>query len=149
MSYILVIVGLIFLVIAGNIMIRGAVSIAENFGLSKLVIGLTVVAFGTSAPELVVGINAALTGVPTLALGNMVGSNIANILLVIGLPIIFFPSIIGICLILFLVIISKPFSKLSFRESSTQLGVQTHLKRLVSSNNADCPKGEQCLGLTP
>ena len=91
MSYILVIVGLIFLVIAGNIMIRGAVSIAENFGLSKLVIGLTVVAFGTSAPELVVGINAALTGVPTLALGNMVGSNIANILLVIGLPIIFFP----------------------------------------------------------
>jgi len=91
MSYILVITGLILLVFAGHILIRGAVSIAENLGLSKLVIGLTVVALGTSLPELVVGINAALAGVPTMALGNIVGSNIANILLVIGLPIIFYP----------------------------------------------------------
>lgn len=74
-------------------MIRGAVSIAENFGLSKLVIGLTVIAFGTSAPELVVGIDAALAGVPTMALGNVVGSNTANVLLVIGLPAVFYPFV--------------------------------------------------------
>ncbi len=93
MAYIEVIAGLILLVVAGDIMIRGAVSIAENFGMSKLVIGLTVIAFGTSAPELVVGIDAALTGVPSMALGNVVGSNTANILLVIGLPAVFYPFI--------------------------------------------------------
>lgn len=93
MAYIEVIAGLILLVIAGDILIRGAVSVAENFGLSKLVIGLTVIAFGTSAPELVVGIDAGLAGVPTLALGNVVGSNIANILLVVGLPAIFYPFV--------------------------------------------------------
>ena len=86
MEYIQVIAGLILLVVAGDVLIRGAVSTAENFGLSKLVIGLTVIAFGTSAPELVVGVNAALTGFPEMALGNVVGSNTANILLVIGLP---------------------------------------------------------------
>lgn len=91
MEYIEVIGGLVLLVVAGDILIRGAVSLAENFGLSKLVIGLTVVAFGTSAPELVVGIDAAIAGVPVMALGNVVGSNIANILLVIGLPAIFYP----------------------------------------------------------
>jgi len=91
LAYLTVIAGLILLVIAGDIMIRGAVSIAENLGLSKLVIGLTVIAFGTSAPELVVGIQAAYEGVPTMALGNAVGSNIANIFLVIGLPAIFYP----------------------------------------------------------
>ena len=93
MAYIEVIAGLILLVVAGDIMIRGSVSIAENFGMSKLVIGLTVIAFGTSAPELVVGVDAALAGVPTMALGNVVGSNTANILLVIGLPAVFFPFV--------------------------------------------------------
>tara|TARA_R110002096_G_scaffold416576_2_gene619484 strand:+ start:336154 stop:337122 length:969 start_codon:yes stop_codon:yes gene_type:complete len=93
LAYIEVIAGLVLLVVAGDIMIRGAVSIAENFGLSKLVIGLTVIAFGTSAPELVVGIDAALSGVPTMALGNVVGSNTANILLVIGLPAVFYPFV--------------------------------------------------------
>ncbi|MCP5380874.1 MAG: calcium/sodium antiporter [Kordiimonadaceae bacterium] len=91
MAYFTVIAGLILLVFAGDIMIRGAVSIAENLGLSKLVIGLTVIAFGTSAPELVVGLQAAYEGVPTMSLGNAVGSNIANILLVIGLPAVFYP----------------------------------------------------------
>lgn len=93
MAYLEVIAGLVLLVVAGDIMIRGAVSIAENFGLSKLVIGLTVIAFGTSAPELVVGIDAALSGVPTMALGNVVGSNTANIMLVIGLPAVFYPFV--------------------------------------------------------
>jgi cation:H+ antiporter len=93
LAYVEVIAGLVFLVAAGDILIRGAVSIAENFGISKLVVGLTVIAFGTSAPELVVGIDAAYSGVPTLALGNVVGSNIANILLVIGMPAIFYPFV--------------------------------------------------------
>lgn len=91
MEYIKLIGGLLLLVVAGDVLIRGAVSLAQSWGVSKLVIGLTVVAFGTSAPELVVGIDAALMGVPTLALGNVVGSNIANVLLVIGVPALFFP----------------------------------------------------------
>jgi cation:H+ antiporter len=93
LEYIQVIAGLILLVVAGDVLIRGAVSTAEIFGLSKLVIGLTVIAFGTSAPELVVGVNAALTGVPEMALGNVVGSNTANILLVIGIPAVCYPFI--------------------------------------------------------
>lgn len=65
---------------------RGSVGLAERLGVPSLIIGLTIVAFGTSAPELFVSVEAVLKGAPTLALGNVVGSNIANILLVIGLP---------------------------------------------------------------
>jgi cation:H+ antiporter len=67
-----------------EVLVRGAVGLAERLGVSKMVIGMTIVAFGTSAPELVVSLDAALTGVPGLAVGNVVGSNIANILLIIG-----------------------------------------------------------------
>jgi cation:H+ antiporter len=91
MAYIQVIAGLVLLVFAGDFLVRGSVSLAQRAGISKLVIGLTVVAFGTSAPELVVGIDAVLKGAPTLALGNVVGSNIANVLLVVGLPAIIAP----------------------------------------------------------
>ncbi len=91
MAYVQVIAGLLLLIFAGDFLVRGAVSIAQRAGVSPLVIGLTVVAFGTSAPELVVGIDAVLKGAPTLALGNVVGSNIANILLVIGLPALLAP----------------------------------------------------------
>ncbi|MBL4837883.1 MAG: calcium/sodium antiporter [Kordiimonadaceae bacterium] len=91
MAYIQIVVGLVLLIFAGDILVRGAVSIAQRAGISKLVIGLTVVAFGTSAPELVVGIDAILENVPTLALGNIVGSNIANILLVLGVPALIAP----------------------------------------------------------
>jgi len=86
MAYIQVVAGLVLLVFAGDFLVRGAVSLAQRAGISTLIIGLTVVAFGTSAPELVVGIDAVLKDAPTLALGNVVGSNIANILLVVGLP---------------------------------------------------------------
>jgi len=86
MAYIQVVAGLVLLVFAGDFLVRGAVSLAQRAGISKLIIGLTVVAFGTSAPELVVGIDAVLKDAPTLALGNVVGSNIANVLLVVGLP---------------------------------------------------------------
>lgn len=86
MAYIEVVAGLVLLVVAGDLLVRGAVSIAQNAGISKLIIGLTIVAFGTSAPELFVGVDAVLGGSPSLALGNVVGSNIANVLLVVGLP---------------------------------------------------------------
>ena len=91
MEYIQVVGGLVLLVIAGDLLVGGAVSLAYRLGISKVVIGLTVVAFGTSAPELVVGVDAALAGAPTLALGNVVGSNTANILLVMGLPALIIP----------------------------------------------------------
>lgn len=91
MDYIQAIAGLVILIITGDMLVRGGVSMARRLGISPMVIGLTIIAFGTSAPELVVGIDAVLNGAPTLALGNVVGSNIANILLVIGLPALIAP----------------------------------------------------------
>ena len=76
--------GFLLLLGGAQVMVRGAVALARRFGISTLVIGMTVVAFGTSAPELLVSLNAALSGAPGLAVGNVVGSNIANILLVLG-----------------------------------------------------------------
>ncbi len=83
--------GLAVLIIAGDLLVRGAVSLAGRLGVSPLIISLTVVAFGTSAPELVVGVQAGLANVPSLALGNVIGSNIANVFLVLGLPALIFP----------------------------------------------------------
>ncbi len=91
MTYLMGAVGLTLLLIGGDVLVRGAVSLAESLSIPPLVIGLTVVAFGTSAPELVVSLNAVLAGVPKLAIGNIVGSNIANVLLVLGLPALIFP----------------------------------------------------------
>lgn len=91
MAYFQAIGGLLLLVFAADFLVRGSVSLAQRLGVHTLVIGLTIVSFGTSAPELLVGIDAVLTGAPTLALGNVVGSNIANILLVVGLPAIMAP----------------------------------------------------------
>ncbi len=78
--------GLAILLIAGDILVRGSVGMAQTFGIPTLVIGLTIVAFGTSAPELVISIRAAVGGEGGIAIGNVVGSNIANVLLVLGLP---------------------------------------------------------------
>ena len=86
MMYVQAIGGLLVLLLGGDFLVRGAVAVARRHNVSKLTIGLTVVAFATSAPELVVGIGAALEHVPRLAIGNVVGSNIANVLLVLGLP---------------------------------------------------------------
>ncbi len=77
--------GMTILLFAGDLMVRGASSLARSLGVSPLAVGLTVVAFGTSAPELAVSIGAALNGSGTLAFGNIFGSNLANIGLVIGL----------------------------------------------------------------
>ena len=78
--------GLFLLLISGDFLVRGAIQLSNRLGISPLMVSLTIVAFGTSAPELIVAIKATLSGSPGLALGNVVGSNIANILLVLGLP---------------------------------------------------------------
>ncbi|MFQ5623578.1 MAG: calcium/sodium antiporter [Paracoccaceae bacterium] len=78
--------GLVVLLLSGDVLVRGAVSLSLRLGVPALMVSLTVVAFGTSAPELLVAIQAALEGVPEIALGNVVGSNIANVLLVMGIP---------------------------------------------------------------
>ncbi len=83
--------GLLLLFGGGEVLIRGSVSLADRWGVSPLLIGATVVAFGTSTPELAVCLNAALTGHASLALGNVVGSNIANVLLIVGLAGLVFP----------------------------------------------------------
>ena len=84
-----VIAGLAILVFAGDALVKGAVNLALRVGLPALVVSLTVVAFGTSAPELLVSVQAILDGAPGLALGNVVGSNTANVLLVLGVPALF------------------------------------------------------------
>ena len=86
MAYVMLVAGIAILLVCGDALVRGAVALSVHLGIPTLVIGLTVVAFGTSAPELVVSLRAALTGVPGIAIGNVVGSNIANIFLVLGLP---------------------------------------------------------------
>ena len=78
--------GLVILLLAGDSLVRGAVNASLRLGVPALIVGLTVVAFGTSAPELLVSIQAILDDAPGIALGNVVGSNIANILLVLGVP---------------------------------------------------------------
>ena len=83
--------GLILLVAGGEVLVRGAVALAERLGVSPLLVGLTVVGFGTSTPELVTSLQAALQGSPGLAVGNVVGSNIANILLILGIAAVLTP----------------------------------------------------------
>lgn len=94
MTYLLFALGLVGLFFGGEFLVRGASSIARRFGISPLVIGLTIVGFGTSAPELLVSINAAMAGQPAIAIGNVLGSNIANILLILGVSAVIAPLII-------------------------------------------------------
>ncbi|WP_321490309.1 calcium/sodium antiporter [uncultured Hyphomonas sp.] len=90
----LIIGGLLGLVFGGDLLVRGAVDLAHRIGLSPLVIGLTLVGFGTSTPELVTSLQAAFVGSPGIAVGNVVGSNIANILLILGVAALLAPVII-------------------------------------------------------
>jgi cation:H+ antiporter len=83
--------GLTLLIVGGELLVRGAVQVASRLGISPLVIGLTLVGFGTSTPELVTSIQAILTNAPGIAYGNIVGSNIANILLIGGLAATLYP----------------------------------------------------------
>jgi cation:H+ antiporter len=84
MMYVEIALGFVLLLGGAEFLVRGAVDLAERWGVSHLVIGMTVVAFGTSAPEFVTTLNAALAGASAMALGNVVGSNIANIFLIMG-----------------------------------------------------------------
>jgi cation:H+ antiporter len=87
----LLVFGLIVLIIGGNLLLKAAVSISLRFGIPKLLIGMTVVSLATSAPELIVSIKSALKGSPDLAISNVLGSNIANLGLVLGITIVFSP----------------------------------------------------------
>lgn len=116
MTYLTLIAGLILLLGGAEVMVRGAVTLARKLGISPMVIGLTVVALGTSAPELIVAIEAALEGAAGMAVGNVVGSNIANILLILGVSGLIYPiasdpravkrdgSLLGIMTLLFALI---------------------------------------------
>ncbi len=81
----LIAAGLCGLFFGGELLLRGAVTISRNIGISELLIGLTIVGFGTSLPELLVSVKAALGGQPGIAIGNVVGSNIANVILIVAL----------------------------------------------------------------
>lgn len=87
--------GLMILVIGAEVLVRGASRLAAALGISPLVIGLTIVAFGTSSPELAVSLQSALNGQPDLAIGNVVGSNILNVLLILGLSALITPLIVA------------------------------------------------------
>jgi cation:H+ antiporter len=91
MSYVFLILGLLILLAGGKFLVDGASAIAAKLGLSAGLIGLTVVAFGTSTPELLVSLNAALKGTADIAIGNVVGSNISNISLVLGISALIYP----------------------------------------------------------
>lgn len=87
MEFLYIILGLILLIFGGNWLLKAAVALSLKLNIPKIVIGMTVVSFATSAPELIVSIKSALNGFPDLALGNVVGSNIANLALVLGITI--------------------------------------------------------------
>ncbi|MBU0799530.1 MAG: calcium/sodium antiporter [Alphaproteobacteria bacterium] len=89
MDIIFVVVGLVLLFFGGEGLVRGAVAIATRLKISTLLVRLVIVGFGTSVPELLVSVQAALKGTPDIALGNVVGSNIANIMLILGLSAVF------------------------------------------------------------
>lgn len=99
LSLVLLISGLLALVLGGEVLVRGAASLGRTLGLSPLIIGLTIVAFATSAPELAVTLDATLSGAPGLAIGNVVGSNVANILFVLGLTAVFSGLVVKVQLI--------------------------------------------------
>ena len=89
------VLGLVALVVGAELLVRGASRLAVSFGVSPLVVGLTVVAFGTSAPEMAVSVGSALAGNADLALGNVVGSNICNVLLILGIAALITPLLVN------------------------------------------------------
>lgn len=95
MTYVYLIAGLVLLVVGAEVLVRGAAKLAAQFGIPPLVIGLTVVAFGTSAPETAVSVQSAWNGSGDLAIGNVIGSNIANVLLILGLTALVAPLIVS------------------------------------------------------
>ena len=88
MDFLFIILGLVLLVFGGDWLLKAAVGMSLRLNISKIVIGMTVVSFATSAPELIVSVQSAMAGFPDIALGNVVGSNIANIGLILGIVMI-------------------------------------------------------------
>ena len=97
MDMVLVLAGLGILLVAGDFLVKGAVSLSLRLGIPALIVSFTIVGFGTSAPELLIAVQSALEGAPGIALGNVVGSNIANVLLVLGVPALFFTLVTSRC----------------------------------------------------
>ena len=87
----LVVASLVVLYFGADFLVKGSSSLAVRFGISPLVVGLTVVAFGTSAPELLVSVQSALEGNPGIAVGNVMGSNIFNVCAILGISAMFYP----------------------------------------------------------
>lgn len=125
MIYLSFALGLVLLIVGADVLVRGAARLALSFGITPLVVGLTVVAFGTSAPEFAVSIRGALAGQSDISLGNVVGSNILNILLILGLSALIVPLVvhrqvirqevpimIGASLLLFLLAVNGSISRL-------------------------------------
>jgi cation:H+ antiporter len=112
MVYLQLILGFALLIAGGEALVRGAVSVAARFGVSPLLIGVTLVGFGTSTPELVTSLQAAFGGFPGIAIGNVVGSNVANILLILGVAAVIMPMAID---------------PVSFRRDGTALAIATTL----------------------
>ncbi|TVQ32787.1 MAG: sodium:calcium antiporter [Geminicoccaceae bacterium] len=120
--------GLALLLVGGEFLVRGAVAVATRLGVSRLLAGLVIVGFGTSTPELMTSINAALSGSPGIAVGNVVGSNIANLFLILGIAALLFPV---------------PVEAAAFRRDGTVLAVVTaiglgvlllgHIDRLIGA----------------
>ncbi len=95
MLYVTMLLALVVLTLGADWLVRGAVRLAERFGVSRLLVALTIVAFGTSAPELAVSVHSTLHGQPDVAVGNVVGSNVMNLLLILGLAALFAPLVIA------------------------------------------------------
>ena len=95
MEYLQLIAGLIVLILGGEALVKGAVNLALKLKISPLVVGMTIVSFGTSAPELLVSLGAATSGHPDVSIGAVIGSNISNIGLVLGLTVLIFPIAIS------------------------------------------------------
>lgn len=127
LTIVLAVAGLVALVFGADLLVRGASRLAGAFGISPLVVGLTVVAFGTSAPEAAVSVQSALSGSADIALGNVVGSNILNVLLVLGLSAAITPLVVS--------------SQLVRREVPIMIGVSVLLLLLASNGVLGRPDG--------
>ena len=124
MTFVMLLAGLALLLMSGEFLVRGGVSLAGHFRLSPMVVGLTIVSFGTSAPELVVSLDAAIEGHPAISLGNVIGSNISNLSLVLALTVIISPFFVnrreiiddmiimaGASILLFIMLLDLKFSR--------------------------------------
>ena len=95
LTYLYLIAGLLLLIAGGNYLVKGGVAVAKRFKVPTLIIGMTIVAFGTSAPEFIVSLQSALQGHPEISIGNVVGSNIANIGLILGITALILPMAVN------------------------------------------------------